>query len=328
MMRLRSQNLILGKFMVGAKIWMPVVVMAALAGVCLPARADRLVLPEERDSTFVVGRISGDLRRTLPRVDAMAGHMAGRLADAGYRKGHGLVVGKLEEMARLLRDGEIDMVSESPLAAARLAEMSGAEIVLREWKDKTPVYRGVVIVAKNSGVQQLSDLRGKRIALEDRGSTTGFLLPLAALKAAGLALVELARPDEEVPAGAVGYIFTKSELNISSWTARGLVDAGAFSDLDFEDSDRTPKRMRNDLRVIHLSPPTIRSLVLLRPGLPPARRARILAELLAVGDDESAAALRHEYYRLRRYDTLDADGRRSLDEVRAAIAGLGPAVVK
>jgi len=314
--------------MFGARISFLVCCLAALVMVGSPTRADMLVPPAERDSTFVVGRISGDLRRTLLRLDAMAGHMAGRLADAGYRKGHGVVVSKIEEMARLLREGEIDMISESPLAAVQLADMSGAEIVLREWKDKTPVYRGVVIVAKNSNVQQLTDLRGKRIALEDRSSTTGFLLPLAALKAAGLPLVELARPDDEVPAGAVGYIFTQSELNISSWTARGLVDAGAFSDQDFEDGDRTPKRMRNDLRIIHLSPPVIRSMVLLRPGLPAARRDRILAELLALGADESNAALRHEYYRLRRYDELDADGHRSLGEVRAALAALGPSVLK
>ncbi len=306
--------------------------MAALlavgGAVSAPAQADILAPPEERDGTFVVGRVSSDLRRTLPRLDLMANHMAGRLADAGYRKGHGVVVGNVEQMAKLLRDGEIDMVSESPLAAVRLADLSGAEIVLREWKDKIPVYRSVVIVAKDSPLQSLADLRGKRIALEDSSSTTGFLLPLAALKAAGLQVVQLARPDQDVPADSVGYIFTQSELNISSWTVRGLVDAGGFSDLDFDDNDRTPKRMRADLRVIHLSQPAIRSVALLRAGLPAERRARIVDELLALGADESAAQVRHEYYRLRRYDAIDADGRRSLDDIRAAIAALGPTVVK
>lgn len=298
------------------------------AGLVAPARADRLAPPEAREATFVVGRVSADLRRTLPRLDAMAGHLAGKLADAGYRQGLGVVAGSQEEMAKLLRDGEVDMVSESPLAAVRLAQMSGAEIALREWKDRVPVYRGVIIVAKKSPFQTLADLRGKRIALEDRGSTTGFLLPLAALKAAGLPLAELSRPEDPVPPDAVGYIFTQNELNISSWTARGLVDAGAFSDLDFEDSDRTPKRMRDDLRIIHLTEPAIRSVVLLRPGLPAARRARVVAELLAIGEDAAAADVRREYYRLRRYDALDAAGQRSLDGIRAGIAALGPAVVK
>lgn len=258
----------------------------------------------------------------------MANHMAGKLGDLGYRRGHGVVVGGLDEMVALLRDGHIDMISDSPLSALQLSQRGGAEIVLREWKDKVPVYRSVVIVAKNSPVQSLADLRGRRIVLEDRGSTTGFLLPLAALQAAGLALVELPKVDAPVPDGKVGYVFSGNELNIASWTARGLVDAGAYSDQDLDDNDRTPKRMRNDLRVIHLSQPVVRSVVLLRAGLPAEHRARIIAELLALGDDESAAAVRHEYYRLRRYDALDAEALRSLDGIRGAIAALGAAVIK
>ncbi|HEU0070609.1 MAG TPA: phosphate/phosphite/phosphonate ABC transporter substrate-binding protein [Alphaproteobacteria bacterium] len=300
-------------------VWQPLA-----PGAFRPARADMLAPAAEREATFVIGRISADLRRSLPRLDLMADYMAAKLGQVGYRKGHGVVVGRLEDMARLLQDGEIDMVSESPLSAVRLADMTGAEIVLREWKDKVPVYRSVVIVAKNSPVQKIADLRGRRIALEDRGSTTGYLLPLAALKAAGLRLVELARPEDAVPPDAVGYIFTQNELNIATWTARGLVDAGAFSDLDLEDSDRTPKRMRGDLRVIYLSEPVIRSVALLRRGLPPERREAALAALKDIAADNAAATVRHEYYRLRRYDDLDAEALRSLDTVRKALAALGP----
>lgn len=312
--------------------------MSRLAGVTLlcaasfalspPAYADMLVPTEDRAATFVIGRISSDLRRTLPRLDAMANHMAGKLADVGYRRGHGIVVGSLEEMATLLRDGQIDMISESPLSALRLSQASGAEIALREWKDKVPVYRGVVIVAKNSPVQRLEDMRGRRIVLEDRGSTTGYLIPLAALQAAGLSPVELPTLDAPVPDGKVGYIFSGSELNVASWTARGLVDAGAYSDLDLEDNDRTPKRMRKDLRVIYLSQPALRSVALLSAGLSAERRARIIAELLALGTDETAQTVRQEYYRLRRYDALDDEARHSLENIRAAAAALGAAVMK
>lgn len=319
-----------GLIMFGANYRTKLVVVAAVVisfAAAFTARADMRVPAAERASTFVVGRISSDLRRTLPRLDTMANHMASKLGDVGYRRGHGIVVDSVAEMVALLHDGQVDMISESPLSAIALSQQSGAEIVLREWKDKVPVYRSVVIVAKNSPVQSLADLRGRRIALEDRSSTTGFLLPLAALKAAGLSLVELPAPDAPVPAGAVGYVFSGGELNIASWTARGLVDAGAYSDQDLDDTDRTPKRMRNDLRTIYLSQPVIRSVVLLSGSLPRERRVRIIAELLALGADESAQAVRHEYYRLRRYDELDGDALLSLDTIRAAAAALGPAVI-
>lgn len=288
-------------------------------------RADNLVPPEERDSTFVIGRISPDPRRTLPRLDAMASYMAQKLSGVGYRKGLGVVVADMADMMRLIREGQIDMVSESPRSAVQIADGTGARIVLREWKDKVPVYRGVIVVAKKSPVQSLEDLRGRRIAFEDRGSTTGYLLPLAALNAAGIPAVELASPDSPVPKGSVGYVFSGGELNIATWTARGLVDAGAYSDLDLDDTDRTPKRMRSDLRVIHLSEPVIRSVVLLRPDLPAERRDAVIEVLLAIGADDAAEGVRHEYYRLRRYDPLDAQGESSLDDVRAALKAVGGA---
>ncbi|MBL8019505.1 MAG: phosphate/phosphite/phosphonate ABC transporter substrate-binding protein [Leptospirales bacterium] len=39
------------------------------------------------------------------------------------------------------------------------------------------VYRGKILARADSGINQLSDLAGRRIALKDRYSTTGFLLP-------------------------------------------------------------------------------------------------------------------------------------------------------
>jgi phosphonate transport system substrate-binding protein len=287
------------------------------------ARADPVGSADERESTFIIGRISPDPRRTLPRLDAMAGYMAAKLQDAGYRRGVGLVVADIAEMVRLMRQGQVDMVSESPRSAVQIADAAGAEIALREWKDKVPVYRGVIVVARRSPVQSLADLRGRRIAFEDRGSTSGYLLPLMALRAAGIPAVELATPDAPVPPDTAGYIFSGGELNIATWTARGLVDAGAYSDLDLEDTDRTPKRMRSELRVVHLSEPVIRSVVLLRGDLPPERHDKVMAALLAIGTDETADDVRHQYYRLRRYDALDAQGRRSLDAIRGALAAIG-----
>ena len=48
--------------------------------------------------------------------------------------------------------------------------------------------------------------------------------------------------------GAVGYLFARSELNISTWVHKRLVDVGVMSNLDWQNPQRVPAAFRRDLQ--------------------------------------------------------------------------------
>jgi phosphonate transport system substrate-binding protein len=49
-----------------------------------------------------------------------------------------------------------------------------------------PWYRSCLVVAANSSIKTLKDLKGKRVGFVNRSSTSGYLMPVAALKQEGI----------------------------------------------------------------------------------------------------------------------------------------------
>lgn len=288
----------------------------AMAGAIAAATGAAAAHPVSRQETLVVGRISADPKGTMPRLDAFAGYLAVRLAGAGVRAADAVVAADACEMIDLFAEGKVDVVSESLMTALYLEEHAPAEIFLHELKQDSAHYRTVMFTRADSPVAAVDDLRGRRIAFEDRGSTTAFLLPLAVFRAHGLAAVELPSPDTEVPPGTVGYVFAGNELNISMWVDRGRVDAGAFSDQDWTSPDRNPERVRQELRIFFASKPVLRSLVLVRRGLRPAVRDRLADVLLGMESDPASADVRHLFYKVGGYRPIEGETAANLDDAR------------
>ncbi len=110
------------------------------------------------------------------------------------------------------------------------------------------------------------------------------------LRDAGFDLVELRSPAGNVPAGKIGYVFARTEINIAVWVARGLVAAGAFDDIAWTDRGSTLRPIRADLRVFLRSDPIPRAVELVRRDLDPAIRARLFETLLGVHLDPGGVA--------------------------------------
>ncbi len=88
-----------------------------------------------------------------------------------------------ERLVEAARSGQLDAVWAPPLACARL-EALGARVLARAVRHGALESRAV-LVTRADGPLQLSALPGTRVAWVDRASLAGYLLPAAALRAAG-----------------------------------------------------------------------------------------------------------------------------------------------
>lgn len=286
---------------------------AMLAAAALPVDIDAQAADGGR--RLALGRITEEPDRNIARLNAMASYLSGALAPDGIEAVDVTIAETPKKMAELLRKGEVDLFSETASTAIALIEAGLAEPLLREWKKGVPEYRSVIFVRTDGGIRSLTDLRGRKFAFEDPGSTSGYLLPRVAMAAAGLSLEELANPRNNAPADAVGYSFANGEINVVAWVNRGLADAGAISNLDWEDPEKSPERLRKDLTVIHETPPVIRSLMMVRSSLDAATKERLSEVLLQMHEHDEGLAAMKSYFGVSRYDAFDESARANLESV-------------
>ena len=297
-----------------------VVFATGQSAVADPARVHgtpEIVQTAARLETLIVGRVSADPVKTLPRLQELSAYLAGHLAHLGITSSRAVVARNNEEMVALLRSGDVDLVSETVMSAMLFSNAAGADFLMREWKRGVASYRSLLFARRDSGIAGLDDLGGRVLAFEDPGSTSGFLIPLAILREHGVEAVELPSPGISPPDGKVGYVFIGNEVNIAAWVARGIVDAGALNSSDWEDVDRTPGMFKDQLMILHESPDIPRSVLLARGDLDPRIRDSLSHTLADMENDPAAESVLDTYYQVARYDRFVGDVLNDLNAVRA-----------
>jgi phosphonate transport system substrate-binding protein len=78
------------------------------------------------------------------------------------------------------------MASLATFAYVMAADMDVAEAELVSVRFGNPFYNGQIIARADSGIQSLTDLKGKTFARPDPLSTSGWIIPMITLKAAGV----------------------------------------------------------------------------------------------------------------------------------------------
>lgn len=265
--------------------------------------------------SLVIGRLSSDGQQTYKQLRPIVDYVADRLADIGITDGSVLMAKNHEEMLRYLREGKVDWVQRGVFEALIYNREVGAEIALRSWRQGVANYHTVMITRQDGQIASMKDLVGKKIAFEDSGSTSAFFVPSAILKRANFRLLELSSPKEKFPAGIIGYVFAGDELSITTWVHRGLVDAGAYHNQNWNDQKDAPKAMKKDLKVFYEGKPMPRMIELLRGTLEPNIKARIKQVLLRAHEDPAATnALQAYGPRTAKFDEFIGQAKRELDE--------------
>ena len=269
-----------------------------------------------REQTLVIGRVSDNPRKHYKRLKPIVDYVAGHMKDLGIRQGSVLMAKNNQELIQYLNEGRVDWLTETIFSAIVFSDKAGAEIMLRRWKQGAPDYYSVFFARKNSGINSLEDLKGKKIAFEDPGSATAYFMPVHVLEKAGLNLVELSSPRIDPPADKIGYVFAGAELNISIWVHKGLADAGAFSNLDWEDDLDTLIAFKKDLKIIYKTGSFPRALELVRGNLDPKIKKRLKHVLMIAHNDAEAKEALNAYSKTIKFDEIKGGVKAELEDVR------------
>ena len=276
----------------------------------------------DQPDKLVIGRISDDPRLDIARLQPLLDYVVPRLAQVGVESGEVLLARDAAQMRNYLRRGRVDWVTETAAMAAMLGADAGAQPIVRALRDGEADYRSVLFVRRDSGIESLAQLRGKVLGLQSRWSTSAFYLPLLMLKAEELSAIEIATPDESPPADQVGFTLARTESNIASWVEKGLVDAGAFSNGDWDNPRVISAETRSHMRLLAESASVPRAVELVRADLDQRLREALIAVLLGAGDDGAADAALHAYFGTTRFVAIDMDNSAVLKRLGAEVLAL------
>jgi phosphonate transport system substrate-binding protein len=121
-----------------------------------------------------------------------------------------------EGLAKSLANGETDLALMGPWGYVLANHAARAQVVSTILYDGKPEYFALMITHPDSGIKTVADLKGKTFAFGDKGSTSGYLIPLHYFMTQGI--------DPETYFAKV--LYTKHQA-IETRVAAGQLDAGA-----------------------------------------------------------------------------------------------------
>jgi phosphonate transport system substrate-binding protein len=121
-----------------------------------------------------------------------------------------------EGLAKSLANGETDIALLGPWGYVLANNEAGAQVVSTILYDGKPEYFAIIVTNPDSGIKSVADLKDKTFVFGDKGSTSGYLIPLHFFMQNGI------DPDKYFSK----VLYTKHQA-IEMQVAAGQIDAGA-----------------------------------------------------------------------------------------------------
>lgn len=268
---------------------------------------------------LVLGSVSDNYKKHIARFAPLASYLGQALADDGITSVEIQVLTSSDQMAAAMRDNRVHLFFDSPLVATRVADNAGGHPFLRRWKDGVASYHSVIIVPHDSHIVTIENLVGHRIGFQEPDSTSGFLLPIAFLNRAGLAVQELRNRAAAPASGTIGYVFTLDDKNTVSWLHRGWIDAAATDPESFADLDDA---MPGQYRIIARTIEVPRQIVVRNAALSPALQVAIAKVMSEMHLSEAGRAVLAHFHHTDRFDDFPDGVQQTFDPIRAVLAEL------
>lgn len=265
--------------------------------------------------SIVIGDVDAEEpAKKIKRYQPLADFLAQRLQPLGISQGRVVIARNFDEMAGFLRNGTVDIYVDSPFPILKVQELAGSEIILRSWKEENATYWSVYIARKDSGVARVEDLVGKVMALEERQSTSGFVLPAGTLLQRGFAMREVDRRNRQAAPNEIGYFFSRDEKNTLELVLRGIVAGAGISNEDYQ---QLPDETKQQIVTFDQTVAVPRQLVAVRPGLEPELVLRIRDLLMGLDQTDDGQKMLKGLKNTARFDPLPVDAEAQLSELRA-----------
>ncbi len=183
-------------------------------------------VPTLADVSLIFGSYASDkpstvVRQLRPSLNEVAKH-------AGAILGEGVeirmqVVRSYEEGIDLIVSGRVDFVRLGPVSYVIAKEANpGLEILAVESKNGEKVFKGIIVVAQDSPIQDVSQLRNKSFAFGDENSTIGRYLAQRHLLKHGIHAADLSR-----------FEYLGRHDKVGHAVGAGLFDAGSLKETTF-----------------------------------------------------------------------------------------------
>lgn len=161
---------------------------------------------------FGVGLFQPDKDKNDATYRPLANYLAARLD----RRVELRTVDSWEGLAKSLASGETDIALMGPWGYVLANNEAGAQVVSTILYDGKPEYFAIIVTHPNSGIHTVADLKGRTFAFGDKGSTSGYLIPLHYFMTQGI------NPDSYF----AKVLYTKHQA-IETQVTQGVLDAGA-----------------------------------------------------------------------------------------------------
>jgi len=168
------------------------------------------------------------------------------------------------------------MASLATFSYVMAHEMGVANAALVAIRFGSPTYNGQIITQANSGIKKVSDLKGKTFARVDPLSTSGWIIPMLIMKAAGLDPEK--DLDRVVDAGSHDAVVA-AVYNNQADAGATYVDARTRIEKDHPD-------VMKKLVVIKVTPSIPNDGVQFIPSFPKDLQEKIVNALLEIAKDE------------------------------------------
>ncbi len=229
---------------------------------------------------------SSDPDKLLAVMQELGGYLTERLGEPVSV----VITRDYTETAARLAEGSLDLAWLGALNYVQVVDEVPGTRYLATYVNRSvatgkvaPYYHSVIVVAANSGIDSIADLKGKRFAFTDPGSTSGYAYPSYLLRKNGV------DPDHDL----AKVFFLKRHDRIVEALLSGAVDGGALAD-DVYYGIR--HRTGDALKVIAQSDPIPMVAVVASRRLDPETARRVQEALAALPPDHPFCRKMHAVF--------------------------------